>query len=102
MYVLLLFISLCALWWWYKYEKGSRIKTHKVIRQNDDKMKKLQKQEYDERYIGAYMNAGVIYDQDFKNKEREISIEEPSSYTPYPEDYVRIVTRPLIKQLPSY
>lgn len=55
-------------------------------------------------HIGNYMNAGVIYDDDFRKKQYEnaISIKEPAAYTPFIQDYVLHVKRPPVKPMPMY
>lgn len=53
---------------------------------------------------GQWMNAGVIYDEAFRQRQEQnaISIKEPASYTPYIQDYVQIVKRPPVKPMPTF
>lgn len=59
-------------------------------------------QQYKDRYIGAYMNAGVIYDENFLREQNKPSFREPATYTPFAQDYIHHVKRPPPKQFPSY
>jgi hypothetical protein len=56
----------------------------------DEQFDEKTKQQKDQ-YIGDYDNAGVIYDEKFARDqvEKSFSIKEPSSFTPYIEDYVQ-------------
>ena len=62
----------------------------------------IAKQKYKDRYIGTYMNAGVIYDEAFLRKQDAPSFREPSAYTPFPQDYIHYVKRPEPKPFPTY
>jgi len=57
-----------------------------------------------DRYIGTWDNAGVIYDRDFVDREKKKigTLREPASYTPYIQDYVHIVDRPMLQPFPTY
>ena len=59
-------------------------------------------QRYKDRYIGTFMNAGVIYDKKFLDKQNAPSIKEPASFTKYGQDYMHNVETPERKPFPSY
>ena len=60
-------------------------------------------QRYKDRYIGTFMNAGVIYDKEFiETHQNTQTFREPAAYTPYAQDYIHYVERPEAKPFPSY
>jgi hypothetical protein len=60
------------------------------------------KQERKDQYIDSYMNTGVHLAASFFSEQEEISVKEPASFTPYPEDYVLKVARPPEHPYPRY
>jgi hypothetical protein len=61
-----------------------------------------QQQMYRDRYIGTFMNAGVIYDEQFLRKQNMRTLREPATFTPFAQDYVHYVKRPKVKTFPLY
>lgn len=53
--------------------------------------------------IGNHFTSGVIFSKDYIHKDlkNSFSIKQPASYTPFIQDYVHMVNRPVPKPLPS-
>lgn len=64
--------------------------------------KDMEAQTYKDRYIGTFMNAGVIYDEAFVKRQNAPSRKDPASFTPYADDYNHYVERPPPKPFPTF